>query len=190
MVAKPQNLPSLRVIGGQWRRRKLHFVATADLRPTGDRARETLFNWLQWDIRGSRCLDLFAGSGALGFEAASRGATRVVMVECGLSAARQLSENCRQLRADQIEVVHGSADHYLQRASQPFDIIFLDPPFALQKITAICAALEQHRWLIPHALVYIEAQRWQDYQVPNGWMSLKSSRAGQVALNLYRSDGG
>ncbi len=123
MTVKRDKLPVLRVIGGEWRGRKLKFQTAEDTRPTTDRLRETLFNWLQWDVRGSRCLDLFAGSGALGFEAASRGASSVVMVEINPACVRQLNQNIEQLQANQVEVVHASAASYLAGKPEPFDIV-------------------------------------------------------------------
>jgi len=174
------------VIGGEWRGRKLRFHTAEGVRPTSDRLRETLFNWLQWDIRGSRCLDLFAGSGALGFEAASRGAASVVMVEINPVCVDQLNQNIEQLLAGQIEVVHAAAASYLAGNPPPFDIVFVDPPFAEPQIDATCASLEQRGLLAANALVYVETPRALEYRVAGGWSVLKTSRMGQVQASLYR----
>ena len=119
----------LRIIGGEWRSRKLKFADVPGLRPTPDRVRETLFNWLQWHVPGARCLDLFAGSGALGLEALSRGARDVVMVEKHPAAAQALRDNLTLLGARNARLVHDDALRYLGRVTVAFDLIFLDPPF-------------------------------------------------------------
>ncbi len=190
MKKKVKKMPVLRIVGGQWRGRKLPFHAAEGLRPSGDRVRETLFNWLQWDVRGSRCLDLFAGSGALGFEAASRGAAHVVMVDNNVNTVRQLNANRQQLcttasQAGLIEIVHADAMDYLCSAPQPFDIIFIDPPFAQKRVTETCAMLNAQGLLMDDTLVYVETPYKQAYQIPVSWSEHKSSRAGQVAMNLY-----
>src|SRR5215470_13922301 len=120
----PEN--RVRVIGGRWRSRLLHFPAAPGLRPTPDRVRETLFNWLGQDLSGLACLDLYAGSGALGFEAASRGAARVVLVERDRVAAAALEKSRAELGAGEVEIVAGDADAYLKRARERFDVVFLD----------------------------------------------------------------
>src|SRR5215218_5944516 len=120
----------VRIIGGQWRGRKLHFPQSNELRPTPDRIRETLFNWLQMHIRGSRCLDLFAGSGALGFEALSRGADATVFVERDPAAARRIGEMFDVLKCEGAQLECRDAFEYLARPATPFDIVFVDPPYA------------------------------------------------------------
>ena len=175
----------LRIIGGEWRGRKLPFQEADGLRPTGDRVRETLFNWLQWNVRGSRCLDLFAGSGALGFEAASRGAAQVVLVENNPLTATQLVRNRERLQSETIEVVRADAFVYLRSDTEPFNLVFVDPPFALEQVTEICAALEDSTLLGKNALVYIETPSHQSYEVPVAWSMLKSGKAGQVLARLY-----
>ena len=174
------------MVGGEWRGRKLRFHTAEGLRPTSDRLRETLFNWLQWEIRGSRCLDLFAGSGALGFEAASRGAASVVMVEINPASVRQLKQNLEQLQSDRIEVVHADAGNYLHSKPPAFDIVFVDPPFSLLEVSGTCASLEQQGLLLTDALIYVETPHKQTVQVPCGWSVFKSSRVGQVRASLYR----
>ncbi len=131
MSARPSASNTLRIIGGDHRGRKLRFLDARGLRPTGDRIRETLFNWLQNDISGSHCLDMFAGSGALGFEAASRGAAQVHMIEYNPRVAAQLSDNCELLRIqDRVHVHKGSALSWVGKNADVFDIVFIDPPFA------------------------------------------------------------
>jgi 16S rRNA (guanine966-N2)-methyltransferase len=171
---------SVRIIGGKWRGRKLLFPDQADLRPTLGRVRETVFNWLRDDVADSRCLDLFAGSGALGFEAASRGAARVVMVENHREALAALRANREALGAGAVEIVAEDAFGYLARAAECFDVVFLDPPF---RQNALAAALERLPPRLAHgARVYVEAPRPQEVRAP--WRELKRSRAGQVSFQL------
>ncbi|TPW17985.1 MAG: methyltransferase, partial [Halothiobacillaceae bacterium] len=127
-MTKAPTRNSLRIIGGTWRSRRLEFPTVEQLRPTPDRVRETLFNWLQHRIGGARCLDLFAGSGALGFEALSRGANEVVFVEIDPAAVQALRANAQRLQADNAQIIHEEALRYLAKPADPFDIIFLDPP--------------------------------------------------------------
>src|SRR5262245_23791839 len=145
----------VRIIGGQYRSRLLRVVPRPGLRPTPDRVRETLFNWLGQDLAGASCLDLFAGSGALGFEAASRGASRVVMIEADRAALRILEASRTALGAVQVEIMGGSADAYLERAREHFDVVFLDPPFGQNAVPALLARLP--RILCPRARVYAES---------------------------------
>lgn len=178
----------LRIIGGEWRGRKLEFPERDGLRPTPDRVRETLFNWLQYPVHGSRCLDLFAGSGALGFESASRGAVRVVMVERDRNAADAIEAGIGRLGAEQVRLVRQDAHHYLAGAAEAFDIVYLDPPFAESHIQDCCAQLEKKRWLSEHAYIYIEYAAGDDFEVPANWNCTRHKRAGQVEYRLYRRD--
>lgn len=158
------------------------------LRPTPDRVRETLFNWLAPVIDGARCLDLFAGTGALCLEALSRGAAEVVMVERAAQVAEQLRRNLATLKAQGASVVETDAAAYLQRAPEPFDIIFLDPPFASTLIEGCAAAIARGGWLVPSGLVYVEAPAaMQPLPVPPTWELAKSKRAGQVGYHLLRA---
>ena len=166
--------------------RKLPFRVAEGLRPTGDRVRETLFNWLQWDIRGADCLDLFAGSGALGFEAASRGAAHVSMVEKDRNTCAQLRDNIRMLATDVVDVSNQDAFAYLAETDKSFDIVFIDPPFALALAGDVCAAVESSGVLCREARIYVETPTKQTYTFPPQWEVLKSSRAGQVVSVLYR----
>ena len=180
----------LRIIAGAWRSRRLAFPGRDDLRPTPDRVRETLFNWLQADVAGSRCLDMFAGSGALGFEAASRGAGQVVMIEQDGEAAAALRRNIDLLGAGNIELVTGDALHWLERNRRSFDIVFLDPPFGSGVISRCCELLERGQSLSEHAKIYVEhAAGGAGFAVPAAWECLKAKTAGQVAYKLYRRTG-
>ena len=150
------------------------------LRPTPDRVRETLFNWLGQDLSGRACLDLFAGSGALGFEAASRGAARVVMVENDRAVFQMLESTTRAIGATQVELVRDDAFHFLRRTGERFDVVFLDPPFRQNALPALLEALPAR--LAPGARVYVEAPAPCE---PDGsWRELKRSRAGQVSYQL------
>lgn len=178
----------LRIIGGTWRSRQLVFADVPGLRPTPARVRETLFNWLQYEINGSRCLDLFAGSGALGFEAASRGADRVVQVENQPAACRQLEANALTLGAKRIELVMQDVFCYLARSTaQAFDLVFLDPPFGKGLAVRSCRLLEEGGWLTGNAKIYIEAERGLALDdLPQNWLRLKSKTAGEVSFHLYQ----
>jgi 16S rRNA (guanine966-N2)-methyltransferase len=179
----------LRIIGGAWRGRRIHFPPVEAIRPTPDRVRETLFNWLQMDVAGSRCLDLYAGSGALGLEALSRGASRVVFVEIDSGAARHLSKTLQDLQCDRGAVVTTDAKHYLAGISEPFDIVFVDPPYADHALADICSRIEQGGWLRPGGLAYLEdAAAAGPPVLPPGWTLLKSKRAGAVGYHLARRE--
>ncbi len=175
----------VRIIGGEHRGRRLSFPDLPGLRPTGDRVRETLFNWLQPRLPGSTCLDLFAGSGALGLEAASRGAGRVVMVERAPAAVAQLRENVALLGSPNVRVIQAEALTWLQGESEPFEIVFLDPPFSEGFLAECCGLLQQNGWLQPDARIYIETDAGNGLpQLPSEWRILKQKRAGQVAFSL------
>ncbi len=144
----------VRIISGLWRGRKLRFPASPGLRPTLGRARETLFNWLQADIRDARCLDLYAGSGALGFEALSRGALAVTFVERDRRVSQALTANAERLATSAATVVNRSAEQFLRRATGPWDVVFFDPPFASGNTDAILAQVLALTG--PEGLVYVE----------------------------------
>ena len=175
----------LRIIGGRYRGRKLSVPAHPGLRPTADRVRETLFNWLQPVIAGSRCLDLFAGSGALGFEAASRGAAEVFMIERSEPVTRVLTANAHNLGADQVQVRRADALHWLSGTGKSFDIVFLDPPFEKGLMEPSCALLSSNGWLALRALVYLETSANQALPaLPTGWRLVRDKQAGQVRFAL------
>jgi len=183
----PQSNQQLRIIGGQWRGRKLSFPAIDGLRPTGDRIRETLFNWLAPDIQGARCLDIFAGSGALGLEALSRGAAVSLLCEKDTRAAAQLRAHLDLLKSSDGKVIHGDSLNYLQQGNKeaPFDVVFIDPPFALNLWQATIDALEAGNWLTDDASIYLEASKNTLYNVPASWQLHRDKTAGQVSYRLF-----
>jgi len=188
LKTQQQRPQKLRIIGGQWRSRQISFTSAPGLRPTGDRIRETLFNWLAADIPGARCLDLFAGSGALCFEALSRGAASCTAVELDGRATKQMRENQELLQANNISIVMADARHYLQQSvpQQPYHIVFIDPPFESQLQGSVCAALNNNRWLAPNALIYCELPTSDCvFVAPTNWQLLHEKRAGEVKYSLY-----
>lgn len=188
MTSRGGDRSRLRIIGGEHRGRQLAFADQAGLRPTGDRLRETLFNWLQAVIPGARCLDLFAGSGALGFEAASRGARRVVMVEAAPLAARYLEQNAALLGLqERVDVVNADAIGWLSGPAEPFEVVFVDPPFAADLVPTVIERLAAGEWLAAQAWVYIEQHARQSLPtLPAGWQLWRDKRAGQVAYRIVR----
>ena len=178
----------LRIIGGQWRSRIIHFEDAPGLRPTPARLRETLFNWLLLDVQGSACLDLFAGSGALGFEAASRGALRVVQVESNPKVCERLRQNKANLQANQVDVVMRDVDVFLGRYfGESFDLVFMDPPFAKALLPEACRQLDLSGCLGQHAKIYVEAERTlKILDVPENWFLIRNSSAGDVSCFLYQ----
>lgn len=188
MRAMSSRSNQVRIIAGQWRGRKLAFPDAGGLRPTSDRIRETLFNWLQPVLPGASCLDLFAGSGALGFEAASRGAAKVVMLDSARDVVLALQKNAKLLSASTVQVRQQDAASYLAAESRPADVVFLDPPFdspelLVQSITLLSAP----GWLAPGAWVYVETPSTAaEPAVPSDWSLEKQKKAGQVAYRLYR----
>lgn len=179
----------VRIIGGRHRGRHLHFAPVPGLRPTPDRVRETLFNWLQGEVHGSRCLDLYAGSGALGLEALSRGAGALCAVEHNRAAAARLRENLVLLGEDaRAEVVTDEVMRYLGRApSAPFDIVFADPPFADSVLPALCHRLEQGGWLGARAWIYLEQDAKRPWELPpDAWTVHREGVAGQSGYRLLR----
>lgn len=176
----------IRIIGGQWRSRQLHFIDAPGLRPTPSRVRETLFNWLQNDIPGSRCLDLYAGSGALGFEAASRGAKSVIQVENNPQICRSLKENAIALNATQLQVVQMDTLRYLAGDADLMDIVFIDPPFGMNLAIITCRWLEDRLWLAKQAKIYIEVENTLLLEnIPENWRLLRSKIAGEVGFHLF-----
>jgi 16S rRNA (guanine(966)-N(2))-methyltransferase RsmD len=170
----------VRIIGGQYRGRRIAVPDKPDLRPTPDRVRETLFNWLGQDLSGRACLDLFAGSGALGFEAASRNAARVVMVENDRAALAGLERTKALIGAPMVQIMRDDAFRYLRGGGERFDVVFLDPPFRQNAVPALLEALPPR--LAPGARVYIEAPA--PCEPGEAWRELKRARAGQVSYQL------
>lgn len=165
----------------------MSFPSVEGLRPTGDRIRETLFNWLAPCMQGARCLDLFAGSGALGLEALSRGAVLSVLVERDNLAANQLRANLTLLGADRGEVIHADVLTVLKQGNRGecFDVVFIDPPFQLGLWQAVIDALEGGGWLASEAAIYIESGLASLYEVPQGWQLHRDKHAGQVCYRLF-----
>ncbi|MCW9023577.1 MAG: 16S rRNA (guanine(966)-N(2))-methyltransferase RsmD [Gammaproteobacteria bacterium] len=187
-VSRPANKRnSLRIIGGEWRGRKLEFADAEGLRPTPDRVRETLFNWLMPIIQGATCLDLFAGSGALGMEALSRGAAHVIMLDNQAAAISGLRNNLSLLAAeDHATLLNIEAQRYLEQSPQPVDIVFLDPPYH-RDLLAPCMEKLQAGWLKAGAYIYFEANRDEAIpELPANWTLLKEKTAGQVRYFLAK----
>ena len=178
----------VRIIGGQWRGRKLAFDPVDGLRPTGDRVRETLFNWLDPYIDGARCVDLFAGSGALGLEALSRGAAHCDFVDCKNSALAKVRNHLKTFEALGRGRCHPvSAQQFLQVAGGPYDVVFIDPPFKLQVVEAVCTALTQKQLLRNDALVYVEMGATEPpFNVPLTWNLYREKVSGAVVYRLFR----
>ena len=171
---------TVRIVGGLWRSRILEFPDAVDLRPSPDRVRETLFNWLGRDLSGMVCLDLFAGSGALGFEALSRGAASVIMVEKNPVVLRALRDNAQKLGATGLTIVRGDALEFVRDARSRFDVVFVDPPYRLGMQVA---ALDLLRGLLAEGgRVYVESAAV--FEAPRGWAVLKRARAGNVHFHL------
>jgi 16S rRNA (guanine966-N2)-methyltransferase len=179
----------LRIIAGEWRGRRFRFSAQADIRPTPDRVRETLFNWLSERMAGARCLDLFAGSGALGLEALSRGAARVQFVDSDAAAAADLRERLTDWGARGGSVARMDVLRYLRTTPEVFDIAFLDPPFAAGILAAAAQLLDERHWLSPGALIYVEcAARSALPALPHTWSALRQKRAGEVGYHLFQKN--
>ena len=177
----------VRIIGGAWRGRRIRFPPGPELRPTPDRVRETVFNWLQGVIADARCLDLFAGSGALGIEALSRGAGEAVFVEKDRAAADALTGTLASLQATRGQVVRADVFQYLSRPPRPYDVVFLDPPFAQGRLAELCTLLEVRGWLAARAFIYLEARaRDSVAQLPPSWEAVRQTRAGEVHGVLAR----
>jgi len=182
------NTNLVRIIAGDWRGRKLSFPDIPGLRPTGDRMRETLFNWLAPYIYESRALDLFAGSGALGMEALSRGAKSCIFVDSESVVAQGLLDNLKLMQCNKGTVIQQSAfDALREIATHSVDLLFLDPPFEAQLHQSILDSLSDHRILAISALVYLEAPRHESVQMPDGWSLIKEKISGQVRFSLYRT---
>jgi 16S rRNA (guanine(966)-N(2))-methyltransferase RsmD len=172
----------VRIGGGEWRSRILHFPDALGLRPTPDRVRETLFNWLGQEMHGRVCLDLFSGSGAIGFEALSRGAARMIMVENNSAVHRTLLQNASVLEAKNLQILRVDAIQFLAQNTQLFDVIFLDPPFGQHWLEKLMPLLARH--LAADGVVYAEAEKSLDEQ--GGWKILKRGKAGNVYYHLLK----
>jgi 16S rRNA (guanine966-N2)-methyltransferase len=191
---RPAGLNSVRIIGGSWRGRRVHFPDSPGLRPTPDRVRETLFNWLQHSIAGTRCLDLFAGSGALGLEALSRGAREVVFVEPAFAPAEMLAEELKRFEGGDLggsrgRIVQVSAERFLAAPGEPFDVIFLDPPFGLDALPEYVRLIDAGGWAASGGWIYLENARSAGAPaMPPHWNLVKSKSAGEVGYHLARAN--
>ncbi|SEA05824.1 16S rRNA (guanine(966)-N(2))-methyltransferase RsmD [Alkalimonas amylolytica] len=184
---KPASPGQIRIISGRWRGRKIPVADAEGLRPTTDRVRETLFNWLMQEVAEQRVLDCFAGSGALALEALSREASFALLLEKDRQQAQQLHSLCQGLGAN-AQVQQTDSLHYLQQGcSQPFDLVFIDPPFRQQLAEPCCQLLEQHGWLSAEAWIYLETEKELPLQaVPANWQLYREKIAGQLAYRLFR----
>lgn len=177
---------SIRIIAGKYRGRKLPVLMAEGLRPTTDRVKETLFNWLMPYIHGANCLDCFAGAGSLGFEALSRGAAKVNLIELNKNAAKKLLANKQLLKSTEVEVCNANVLDFLKtQTAIKFDLVFIDPPFRQNLVSQTCELLEKD-WLTEQALIYVEMEAEGSQQLPNNWQLLKEKIAGQVAYRLFQ----
>lgn len=178
----------VRIISGQWRGRRLPVLNAEGLRPTTDRVKETLFNWLMQDTAGRTVLDCFSGSGSLALEALSRHASFATLLELDKTAVRQLQQHLQTLQCNNAEVIAGNCLTYLQQqAKRRYDLVFLDPPFRQNLLLPCAALLEQQQWLSDDALIYVECEKeLAVMQLPGNWRLLKESVAGQLAYRLYQ----
>ncbi|KAA1195651.1 16S rRNA (guanine(966)-N(2))-methyltransferase [Photorhabdus heterorhabditis] len=184
--SQQQSMGQIRLIGGKWRSRKLPVPNSPGLRPTTDRVRETLFNWLAPVIQEARCLDCYAGSGALGLEALSRYAAQATFIEYERNVAKQLSANLALLDAKNAEIINDSALNYLSQPGAPYNVIFLDPPFRQGMLAKTIKLLEQQGWLADKSWIYVEAESESAAaDVPVNWHLHREKVAGQVAYRLY-----
>ena len=188
-LSKKSTTSELRIIGGLWRGRKLSFPDVDGLRPTGDRLRETLFNWLMPEIQDARVLDLFAGSGALGIEALSRGAGFCLLLEKHPQVAANLLENLKKLKITQAKAIPTDSLQFLQKTNPdtPFNIIFMDPPFGLDLWDKTAQALNQFNWVANEAWIYVETPRDSLWQAPVNWHLHRDKQTGQVRYRLYKN---
>jgi 16S rRNA (guanine966-N2)-methyltransferase len=176
----------LRIVAGSLRGSKLAVADRPGLRPTSDRVRETLFNWLMPVLEGARCLDLYAGTGALGIEAISRGAAECTLVESDRALASDLRENLKRLKVENARVIEGDALATLTGRAEPYDIVFIDPPFDGDLWDASAERLESRGWLSASAWIYVESPAGADLALPANWMLHRESQAGAVRFALYR----
>jgi 16S rRNA (guanine966-N2)-methyltransferase len=191
-MAKGSN--QLRIIGGEWRGRKLHFPDAPNLRPTPDRVRETVFNWLAPIIHGARCLDLFAGSGALGLEALSRGAAFTTFVDSHKKVTQGLQDHLKLLMANEkAEVIQADSVKFLSHAkllntgSDFYDLVFIDPPYQLDLMEKVVWLLEENNYLSDNAMLYLEIEKRQSLpELPSNWQQLKDKTAGEVNYYLFK----
>lgn len=174
----------IRIIGGAWRGRKLIVPNIDGLRPTPDRLRETLFNWLMPYLDGASCLDLFAGSGALGFESVSRGAQHAVLIEENLTVVQHLRQQLPTFPNAALQIIHQDALNFLKQSPTPFNLVFLDPPFQKNLLNPSIHLLQQG-WLAPRALIYVEIEKHGSFNVPNQWELLRQQQSRYTQSFLF-----
>ncbi|WP_180085112.1 16S rRNA (guanine(966)-N(2))-methyltransferase RsmD [Acinetobacter sp. YH12145] len=177
----------LRIIGGEWKRRQLPFASIDGLRPTPDRVRETLFNWLMWDVQNAKVLDLCTGSGALSFEALSRGAAEAVLIEPDRTQAKFLMDNLELLRVSKqrVQLKNMTAQQAIPNLKDQFDLIFLDPPYSLDLWQELAELVDPY--ISDNGLIYIEADRdLAQLKLPSSWQQIKQTKAGTVRAGLYK----
>jgi len=181
-----KNAPQqVRIIGGVWRGSKLPVMMRDGLRPTASRTRETLFNWLQPIIQGSDCLDLFAGSGVLGFEAVSRGAAQADLIEMDRQIVEQLQQQVRRLQATQVSVIHQVAQEFISQTHHQYDVVFIDPPFHQIDLVNLLAQLHTGQIVKADAKIYVEApKQCLPDKLPANWVWQRQSEAGEVEYGL------
>lgn len=187
---KPSPDGFIRIISGQFRGRKLPVKDVQGLRPTTDRVKETLFNWLMQDTRDAYVLDCFAGSGGLGFEALSRFAAHTDFIEKETSVSKQLQLNIDMLKLNNAQVITGDGVHLLEQPNPSnasvYNLVFVDPPFRQGLIAPCCQALEKNNWLSQDALIYVEFEKELNFCAPETWWLIKEKQAGQVLCQLYQ----
>ncbi|MXX98683.1 MAG: 16S rRNA (guanine(966)-N(2))-methyltransferase RsmD [Gammaproteobacteria bacterium] len=181
-------LPKVRIIAGQWRGRKIEFLNLKSVRPTPDRVRETLFNWLAPSIRNARCLDLFAGSGAIAFEALSRGADYAVLVDNNARVCKKLREQAELIKADNLRVVHQDATQFINHSQDTFDIVFIDPPFNSDLASTLLHVLPNTPILNADAIIYVETPVSKQLDIAQtGWHIVHSQKTSQVRYSLLET---
>jgi 16S rRNA (guanine966-N2)-methyltransferase len=186
-VSKSGKSNSVRIIGGDWRGRRLQVADVPGLRPTGDRARETLFNWLQPWVPAADCIDLFAGTGALGFEAASRGAQSVLMIEKHPRALEVLRQSIEQLQAGQINLVPGGAMTLIEDLKpDSFDLVFVDPPFDSNLGSLVLERLDKTGCVRRGGFIYVESPASKMIPPPEGWSLWREQQLGEIRMQLFR----
>ena len=190
MRSSPHGPGKLRIVAGSLRGSRIDVIDSPGMRPTSDRIRETLFNWLSPMIEGARCLDLFAGSGALGIEALSRGAASCVFVERDRALAAQIKATLVRLRLDAAQVVQADALDWLSRNAEPFDLVFVDPPFDAGLWTVAAEALQSGNCLAQGAWIHVETPVGTEPRLPSVWQLHREGRAGAVRFALYRTNSG
>ena len=178
-------LPKVRIIAGQWRGRKIEFLNLKSVRPTPDRVRETLFNWLAPSIHNARCLDLFAGSGAMAFEALSRGAAYAVLVDNNARVCKKLQEQAKLLKANNAHIVHQEATRFIRNTRDTFDIVFIDPPFASNLASTLVHTLSNSPILNTKATLYVEITVSKQLDIAETkWNIVRSGKTSQVRYAL------